>query len=81
MQSNAGCSKLPLIALGIVTIWLTGCATGGSEVGQGVCLPVVEYDRATQQNAVDEIAALPQNAVIVGWLADYSVMRAQARSC
>jgi hypothetical protein len=28
-----------------------------------------------------EIAALPDGALIVGWLADYAVLRDQARAC
>ncbi len=47
----------------------------------GVCPPVVEYSQAEQTQAADEIAPLPQNAVIIGWLNDYSVMRDQARNC
>jgi len=29
----------------------------------------------------DEVATLPECAAIVGWLADYAVMRKQARAC
>jgi hypothetical protein len=42
---------------------------------------VVEYSRAEQTQVVDEVAALPEGAVIVGWLADYAVLRDQARAC
>ena len=68
--------------LAIVTSWLSGCATVGSETGGStVCPPVVVYSRAEQQRAAGEIASLPRDAVIVGWLSDYSVMREQARGC
>ena len=82
MQFNDGCSKRQLAALVIVTSWLTGCATVGSESGgSAVCPPVVAYSRAEQQRAAGEIASLPRDAVIIGWLVDYSVMREQARGC
>lgn len=82
MKSNAGCWKRRLAVLVIATSWLTGCATAGFEAnGLAACPPVVEYSRAEQKRAADEIAPLPRNAVIVGWLADYSVMREQARGC
>jgi hypothetical protein len=60
---------------------LTGCVVGYSDVGGGACPIVIEYDRAAQLRAAEEIAQLPQNAVIIGWMSDYSVMRDQAQSC
>jgi hypothetical protein len=42
---------------------------------------VVEYDAAEQAQAADEIEALPDDAVLIDWLADYSVLRQQVRSC
>ncbi len=81
MIFNARCWKLRLVGLVIGMSWLTGCGTVGSERVVGVCPPVVEYNPAEQAQAADEIAPLPQNAVIIGWLSDYSVMRNQARSC
>lgn len=82
MKFNAECLKLRRAVLAIVTSLLTGCATVGSEAdGAGACPPVVKYSRVVQQRAADEIVSLPQNAVIVGWLADYSVFRDQARAC
>jgi len=29
----------------------------------------------------EEVAALPEGALIAGWLADYAVLRDQARAC
>ena len=64
----------------IVTLWLTGCATGGSET-RAPCPPVVDYSAADQTRAADEVEALPEGAVIVRMLADYAVLRDQARAC
>lgn len=81
MKSNAKCWKPPAAALLIATLWLTGCATGGSNRLGQVCPPVVEYSTADQVRAADEVEALPEGAVIVRMLSDYSVMRDQARAC
>ena len=42
---------------------------------------MVAYSRAEQARMVEEITALPENAVIIGWLANYAVLRAQVRVC
>jgi len=42
---------------------------------------VVEYNRAEQARVANEVALLPEGALIVGWLADYAVLREQARAC
>jgi hypothetical protein len=63
-------------------ISLTGCAMGSSERWADlVCPPLVEYSRNEQRRVAVEVAALPEDSVIVGWLADYAVLRAQARDC
>jgi hypothetical protein len=49
--------------------------------GLSACPPVVEYSRVEQGRVAEEITALPQNAAIIGWLADYAVMRDQSRAC
>jgi hypothetical protein len=55
---------------------------GGSEgVGSGACPPVVVYSGAEQAQAAVEVEALPEGAVLVRMLADYAVMREQARAC
>jgi hypothetical protein len=41
----------------------------------------VEYGRAEQTRIAEEVAALPEAALVVAWLADYAVMRDQARAC
>ena len=64
----------------IAMLWLTGCATAGSETGTP-CPPVVDYTSAEQARAADEVEALPEGAVIVRMLSDYAVLRDQARAC
>lgn len=58
-------------------LWLTGCATVGSDA-RAPCPPVVD-DTDTEQ--ADEVEALPKEAVIVRMLSDYAVLRDQARAC
>ncbi|KIQ69439.1 hypothetical protein Wenmar_01801 [Wenxinia marina DSM 24838] len=82
MMHNDGCSKRRRVALILATIWLSGCATGASDVvSLGACPPVVEFSRMFQTRAAKELALLPEGSVIVDMLADYSVMRAQIRMC
>lgn len=82
MTSNAGCWKQRLAVLAIATISLTGCATVSSEDGRlGTCPPVVEYGREFQARAAEELTSLPDVSAIAGMLADYAVMREQARVC
>ena len=81
MMSNARCWKQQLAALAIVTSLLSGCATVGSEGGAlGACPPVAEYSRDFQTRAAEELALLPEGSAIAEMLADYAVMREQARS-
>lgn len=75
----AGCLKPGLIALGTVTILLTGCARAVSD--HAACPPVVEYPTEFQRRAAAEVEALPPNTVIERLLADYHVMREQGRAC
>ena len=42
---------------------------------------MVEYSQAEQARVAAEVDALPEGAVIAEWLADYAVLRAQARAC
>ncbi len=62
-------------------ILLTACATAGFDAPPNACSPVVEYSQAEQARIADEVAALPEEALIVSWLADYAVLRDQARAC
>ena len=81
MPLNARCWMRPVAALVIAALFLSACATGGSDTASGTCPPVVEYSRANQARVADEVAALPEGAVIVGWLADYAVLSEQVRAC
>lgn len=46
-----------------------------------ICPPAVSYSRAEQAQVASELAVLPDGALIADWLADYAVMRDQARAC
>ena len=81
MKSNAECLTLRLVGLVIVTSLLNACATGGFESAVGVCPPVVEYNAAEQEQAANEVEALPEGAILIDWLADYSVLRELVRIC
>lgn len=78
---SATCWMRPQIALAAVMIFLTGCAGVGSETPHGACPSVVDYSRAEQARVAEEVAALPESALIIEWMADYAVLREQARLC
>ena len=61
--------------------FLIACAKVVSETPNSACPPVVKYSRAEQAKVAEEITALPEGALIVGWMADYAVLRDQARRC
>lgn len=71
--------RLLLIGLAIVTTCLSGCATVRSKPLP--CVPVVEYDQAFLDRASGELNLLPEGSAIENMLADYVVMRDQARAC
>ncbi len=76
MRLREGCSTLQLCVLGLATIWLSGCATGGSDEGLvGACPPVVEYGREFHAQAADELALLLEDSAIAEMLSYYAVMR------
>jgi len=52
-----------------------------SDAPPGACPPVVTYSQAEQARVAEEVAALPEGALIPDWLADYAVLRDQARAC
>jgi hypothetical protein len=81
MKSNARCWTQPAAAPLIAMIWLTGCATVGSDRSGHVCPPVVEYTTADQGRAAEEVDMLPEAAMVVEMLSDYAVLRDQARVC
>ena len=58
--------------------WLIGHTTGSSEQrSASACPPVVAYTLEEQRRVADEVDALLVCSVIVGWLADYTVLRGQ----
>ncbi|MCB1020927.1 MAG: hypothetical protein KDJ78_00755 [Rhodobacteraceae bacterium] len=81
MKFSEGCSKLPQVVLAIALISLGACARGDIEPGDRLCPPVVEYGASMQEQAADELVLLPARSTIEELLADYSVLRAQARLC
>jgi hypothetical protein len=82
MMCNDRCWRRRRAVLALATIWLSGCATGGSDTGRlGACPPVVEYSREFQARAAEELALLPENSVLANMLSDYAVMRDQAQAC
>ncbi len=82
MMSNARCWKRRLAVLAIATSLLSGCATVGSDgSGPGACPPVVEYSSEFQARAAEELALLQESSAVAEMLADYAVMRDQARAC
>ena len=81
MPLNVGCWKPRQIGLVIATLFLSGCAGVGFDRSPSACPPVVEYSRTEQARVTEEVAALPEGALIIGWLADYAVLREQARTC
>jgi len=82
MTRNDGCSRRRRVALTLATIWLSGCATGSSDVGRlGACPPVVEYSREFQAQAAEELTLLPKASAVQDMLTDYAVVRDQLRAC
>lgn len=62
----------------IAPIFLTGCVTGPSSVA---CVPVATYSQDFLDRAAGELEHLPSSSAVEEMLADFSVMRAQARAC
>lgn len=81
MPFTARCWMLPRAARAAVTLLLSACATVGSDPVPGTCPPVVDYPPAEQAQVAGEVAALPEGALLPAWLADYAVLRDQARAC
>ena len=81
MQYNAICLRLPRAALVIAMICLIACAGVAPDTPISACPPVVQYSRAEQARVAEEVASLPEGAVIPEWLADFAVLREQARAC
>ena len=72
-------SRLQAGVLAIAASLLAGCATERSDGAP--CPPVVAYSRDFLAHAADELGSLPPDSAIEQMLADYQVMRDQARAC
>lgn len=62
---------------------LIGCGNTISEAPPAitVCLPVQEYSAEFQDQAAEELLALPPESRVAQMITDYGVMRDQARAC
>lgn len=80
MPFNDRCWRPPRVALVIVTLFSSGCATAGFEAPPSACPPVVEYSRKEQARVAEDVARLPEGTAIIGWLVDYAVLREQVRA-
>ena len=72
-------SRLRAVVLAIAASLLAGCATARSDGAP--CPPVVAYSREFLARAAGELDSLPAGSAIEQMLADYQVMRDQARAC
>jgi len=81
MSYNARCWTLRPGVLAAAMTFLNGCAGVDSDGTVKPCPPVVEYSRAEQAIVAEELAQLPESSLIIGWLADYAVLRDQVRTC
>src|SRR5512144_1046591 len=78
-RCNVTSSRLRAAVLAIAVSLLAGCATEPSDGAP--CPPVVNYSREFLARAADELASLPAGSAMEQMLADYHVMRDQARAC
>ena len=69
--------RLAVLAIGATL--LAGCATARSDGGG--CPPVPAYSGEFLARAADEVGRLPVGSAVEQMLADYGVMREQARVC
>ena len=81
MSYNARCWTRQAAALAAAMIFLNGCEGVDFDATVKPCPPVVEYSRAEQAIVAEELAQLPESSLIIGWLADYAVLRDQVRTC
>jgi type IV pilus biogenesis protein CpaD/CtpE len=72
-------SRLRAVVLAIATSLLAGCAPERSDGAP--CPPVVAYTQDFLRRAADELDSLLPGSAIEQMLADYQVMRDQARAC
>jgi hypothetical protein len=72
-------SRLRAVVLAIAASSLAGCATEHTDGAP--CPPVVAYSREFLARTADELLSLSAGSEIEQMLADYQVMRDQARAC
>lgn len=73
---------LRLGLLAIVTILLTSCGTGASDIkAPTVCPKIVEYSRDFQSQLADQLSVLPADSPAVIAILDYSRLRKELRLC
>tara|TARA_R110000744_G_scaffold105579_2_gene201738 strand:+ start:154 stop:399 length:246 start_codon:yes stop_codon:yes gene_type:complete len=76
MMLKHECARLSLALTLTAIALLSGCATPSFE-----CPIPKEYSAEVQTQAANELVALPSGSVIGDFIADYGVLRAQARAC
>jgi hypothetical protein len=70
-----------LLALPMM-LWLTACEPGSSEVVVKIICPVItQYDVKTQEQALAEYNALPQDSKLRLFIGDYKRLRDQITLC
>ena len=68
-----------LLGLTLLTMSISACATAGSEP---VCPQLIEYTKAEQIRAADELKTLPESSIVRSkFMPDYGRMRGEARAC
>ena len=72
-------SRLRAVVLAIAASLLARCVTERSDGAP--CPPVVAYSQEFLARAAGELVSLPAGSAIEQMLADYQVMRDQARAC
>lgn len=66
-----------------MTLWLTACDPGDSEVVvvRFICPTINQYDQATQDKALTEYQALPKDSALRLFVGDYKRLRDQIGVC
>lgn len=65
-----------------MTLWLTACDPGSSEVVVKIVCPTInQYDQATQDRALAEYQALPRDSALRVFVGDYKRLRDQVALC
>lgn len=68
-----------LLALTLLMMSISACATAASDP---VCPQLIEYSKADQARAADELLALPAAGIVrAKFMPDYGRMRAEVRAC